>query len=390
MAAPAKSVYEIKYENDIDSLKPAGIFSFTLYFRGNGLDEAMEKPTAMDQAKYIYGISTYLSMCHSEEWKGWKVFIHTNEDTIKHNPVFFTFLREHGVIIATVSIPTDILPSSIHLLRIARYYPMFMFECPVCVRDADTIFPDLALTNYFNGFDEESDDFMKKLSRWEIMYLSQIHKHGAMVNFAYDKNYYYAKDFNAYNEFENAGNYVVTATSKPHVRLLAGIVSKVGGYVLPMKLWEPNLSRYIGNISKRLAYMDGYAGYDEMYLTYVVYTYCKNKGISGLLHLQYVVPSSRDFNVVLAKFEESHPEHEIREISEYKKLSDFARDSGSLISVIKQKIFMIEPELQLGDESFGESDIGLRFGGTRRRFQKRTKKTHKRGRIPTPIHKRKR
>lgn len=309
-------VVSIEYPPDkLDIIKSApGIFSFTIYRNDNALDAFITDPKA---SIYFFGLYAYLELVAKPEWTGWTVVIHTDTATIERNPAAFTYFQEKGAIIGriTVAEPYSSFPT---LLRIGRYYPMFVnTDGIVAVRDADTIFDAylasmiFETTNYraIDSFEKKLTyfgkpqfvDFINKLSTWEQLYIERVRPLSDKIVLTYDSGYTLGRiiNTNKSQKFWTGTNaeYSTYYPSAPHVRLLAGVITKVGAPI-DMSVWAtlPEFTaKYFESVPEenRTPSSTTLNSFDEYYLTDVIYKWAKQTGRVAFFRIDYVSPSYR-------------------------------------------------------------------------------------------------
>ena len=307
-------VVSIEYPPDkLDIIKSApGIFSFTIYRKDSALDNFIAGPKT---SLYFFGLHAYLQLVSKSEWAGWAVVIHTDAATIERNPAAFAYFQEKGAIIGriTVAEPYTTFPT---LLRIGRYYPMFVNTGGiVCVRDADTIFDAylasmiFETTNYraIDSFEKkltyfgkpEFVGFINKLSVWERMYIEKVSPLSDKIVFTYDSKYTLDRiiNTNKSQKFWTGTNAEYGRGSPPHVRLLAGIITKIGSPI-DMSVWAalPEFTtKYFDSVPEenRIPSSTTLNSFDEYYLTDVIYKWAKQTGRVAFFRIDYVSPSYR-------------------------------------------------------------------------------------------------
>ena len=367
-------------EEDDKALKDAeGIFSFTLYL-WHKLDYFFD-PTQKDKyiighLLFLYGIFSYIEMCNTiDAWKRWKVCVFFDDNTIYMNEKTMNFLRSKGVIICSVSISEKFYAYQQGLYRVARYYPMFFYDKPVFVRDADTLFPTVIEktlsiligtpnTIYqqfdvskwpYNNLNEISDEhpafepsprFIHDIARWESIYKGLCEKYGKNLYVAYDDDYSLYYDGLNINKLEKnlikSTNYnynYLKSKDNDHARFLAGCVASL--HKLDENIWY-NLSSFLKNLPPINKVM-----IDEYYLSLVVYPHERKTNNVGFFYLEYTFLDDRD---------DFESEVYLDIAREYELPSDFFKKYK--ISTIrtrkeghytKQIRFLMKPEMQLGD-----------------------------------------
>lgn len=322
----------------LDSAK--GIFSFAMYTTGPTFDNLFTpKPEEVEWSNalrnpvlYLYGTLTYVELCRTATWDGWKVCIFTDIETIERNPKTIAFFSSLGAFFIPVNVP-DVYKKFIELkavpskpnnfkqaIRASRYYPLFHFDCPVLIRDADTLFESVIFTSIndrfnsgfvFHGFDmaawpykntneineahplfEPSPRFIMDVSKWEHLYLSQCTKFGKKFYVSYDFNYELVETPNYVSKmrpnFINPANYNDSYTNPsrstraeyPYARFLAGCVTSFTK--IPEEVWlnfKPFLKHYPDANSIFI---------DEYYLTFVLYPWVKKHRLVGFFMANYV------------------------------------------------------------------------------------------------------
>lgn len=330
-----------------------GIFSFSIYMRSGGFNESSlsKMNVFMGDTKYsslIYfvGIMSYVEMIKNNPaiWGGWRVVIHTDQQSIDDNPLAYKAFIDNGAIIGITTLKKYSEYRAI--FRINRFFPLFIkgLDCPVFVRDADTIFETeigrevvdkekvLTVSDYI------LPDFIKNLSNWEAMYYEKLKDYKNKVVFSYDDEYFF--NIQDENIEQKNGKYVFKNNSQvwlgkktmnlqnektrnrlglyPKVRFLAGIVSKIGES-LPMELWYPGLNNFLAMYLSKID-KHGYPKYDwptptretkimwtdEVYLTDVIYKWCKENDSAEFFKMNYV-RTYRIYKIGRKYFEKQYP-----------------------------------------------------------------------------------
>jgi hypothetical protein len=333
------------YDGDITG--SPGIFSFVIYGTTSVLDEYIIDMRSQQKTPiYFVGLYAYTEMLKRPEWAGWKIVIHTTQETIDKNPKAFDYFKANGVIIGIVRLSDDLSHNGI--LRVSRYHPMFVNTGVVNVRDADTLFDAYlyqiinnvknpladTLHNKYPTFDEKmrylttTPDilaFIENLSNWESLFLERVSVKGASIFFSYDSPYTLDKNLNI-----NRNNDMWTGTNKEyqsalynsHIRFLAGMLTKTSGFTLPLDLWNPGLKNFVktlvekttGNVEKAYSSVINTTNaetdkkyrlntnmsramttVDEYYLTYIIYKWAKKEKHANFFYANYVHPSVMRF-----------------------------------------------------------------------------------------------
>jgi hypothetical protein len=336
-------IFVITYDN-YDLIKNAkGIISFTVYSKiGEPSILELDNTSNIDRRHpviYSLGLLQYLNMCTKDEWKGWKIIIHTDKDTIDNNPNIFKTFEKNGAIIGVVTQNTsfkhdNLTPSRFKsILRISRFLPMFYKNdnISVLIRDADTLFPDYLTELYTIKNTFIIDEFINKLSSWESIYVERMNNKPTSVVFGYDYNWFISDPIdNTYDTYKNSNinininskncnmyikthqNYKIGKKSindkefkndeimyykcqidksklYSYIRLLAGIVGQ-SAPSLPWSIWENELPKFIKE--KLDKYPFDAANFDEYFLTNIIYSYCKEANITKYFIANYLTPHS--------------------------------------------------------------------------------------------------
>jgi hypothetical protein len=313
------NLFHIEYEGGTKPIIDApGIFSFTLYDKYGMLDlKTTYLTTKIDV--YFVGVLSYLKMVNTEAaWRGWRVVIHTTPESVEKNPLTFNYFRELGAIIGITRLREDYNSKYFAFIRAARYFPMFISNNTIAIRDADTIFDKYIermiqkstdITNFeskkiaYNTGD--FDEFTKALSHWEQVYAERTREFTDAVVFSYDSNYYFInskKKINNNNSKKNINSLVWTGTNSDYTtsymiraRFLAGMLTKYGP-ALPMKLWTSDLIEYIPKFIKYHNNADlKFHLMDEYYLTNIIYKWCKENNRVAFFKINYVSPDYMSF-----------------------------------------------------------------------------------------------
>jgi hypothetical protein len=338
MAAAAgndNSVMDIEYDDMAGLMGAAGIFSFCVYtwpgaFNAD-IDSSYRLSVSGGKRPHVYfvGILSYVEMInrHPEQWANWRIVVHTDQETIESNPKAFRVLKSKGVIFGLTRLKGRY--SDIRLFRGIfrnnRYYPLFIqgLNVPVIIRDADTIYEselvaeivDRLLKKQKNNtkavIDITSDEiipdgFVEKINKWEHLFVEKISAFDNKVIFTYDDGYslplknennigrmaWSGRPENRPKHKPQPGKYRRSNYLAKKVRFLAGNLSKVGA-PLPSGLWThafPEfLSKYITNAniaSDKLLTKTTIS--DEVFLTEVIYPYCKENNRAEFYKMNYV------------------------------------------------------------------------------------------------------
>lgn len=215
------SIIDISYDTSITDKEfiknTKGIFSFSVYTSPNQFDKNVNQLSNLNisgvgrfSKLYMIGLLSYLSLAQKDDWKGWRVIIHTDEETLQGNPITFEKFKQMGAIIGITKLKGEFSDLSKYrgIFRINRYYPLFLKELniPILIRDADTIFESYVseqLQNKLinikqknrtaklkvNSNDFILDDFINKLNNWEKLYFNKISKFNNKIIFSYDDQY---------------------------------------------------------------------------------------------------------------------------------------------------------------------------------------------------------
>ena len=190
-------------------------------------------------------------------WPGWVPLIYTDNNTFKNNMNTFKLMIFNGAIIVITTIQYEEFNKKA-ILRLNRFYPLFMegVKCPVFIRDADTIFeyqmakimvstqnklkPKHNYSNYLTykkiTLAKQNiifHEFIEKIHYWESAYYNKVKDYSNKIVFSYDNNYYFEKD------------------GEKHVRIMAGVVSKIGE-PLPIDLWNNRLLETLETYMKQI------------------------------------------------------------------------------------------------------------------------------------------
>jgi hypothetical protein len=342
----ANSVMDITYDNLPELMSATGIFSFCIYidagkFNANVSSTAQlysypHKPPHI----YLIGLLSYAQMIHENPiWRGWKVVIHTDKATVDGNPLAFKALKDRGVILGMTILKGRYSDMSKFrgIFRNNRYYPLFIegLNIPILIRDADTIFEQSlsseatnklyeiqqknssAVLSIKNDNDLILPTFIENLSKWEYMYYTKISKFINKVIFSYDDSYSLDltnENYDKNNLIKNSlvwtgrpenrpkrkrepSRYRYSNHLKVKARFLAGNLSKVG-YSLPIELWNIGLPRFLhkyltnANIAKTgFDLIKKITISDEVFLTEVIYKWCRENDYTEFFKLNYVSPN---------------------------------------------------------------------------------------------------
>lgn len=246
-----KSIFDFSL-NSAEKLKTleesVGLFTFGL-FRNTNTDSFFSRIPQFQQ-----GISQYIELTKREVFKGWAVLVYIDESILnltdsyeKTNTgnsfethkaqleEFVVFLSaEPSCIFCKYTFPQFILPETPYhynfIGSMARFHALLQFPKQyICIRDADTYFPDLWDTSAFLegslGYNVASK-FTQYLEEWEYNCL-QVHiAKGLPILIAYEKSY------NFYN--------YRTKPMKIVTRFLAGLVNALprDSSLFPEELWD--------------------------------------------------------------------------------------------------------------------------------------------------------
>ncbi len=411
----SNSVMKIEY-NDEDALISAkGIFSFSVYIDENEFNKGLTIhsyliPNDFKKMSIIYfiGIASYLKMIEDNtKWAGWKVVIHTDFPSILGNPLAFDKFKKMGAIIGLTTLDKKYSdPKFKSVFRLNRFYPMFIkdLDCPIFIRDADTIFEG-ALGNIIiknNPRDKKlnvsSDDlisstFVSKLSNWEYMYYEKVNKFNNKVIFSYDDGYFLAlNNSNDITKLDWIGDHPIPKNTnmkylQSHyyykARFLAGILSKMGKS-LPEELWLKALPEYIEKSFSKLDTLHNsirnniIRSIDEAYLTNVIYKWCKEHNYVEFFKMNYVDAytifslgkeyfinkypnafnsSTNKLNLVklhklFSEQENSNIKKENKEILNLFPINGLIRNNPKKWHIIKSKLTLNNPKIQLSNKHF--------------------------------------
>ena len=275
----------VEFRGDISA--PAGIYSFSYYFR-----KAVTKPKTYIREKnidfhahpwniYITGLELYTRLVRLDApAPGWKVVIYTDQQTLddidesmpspekeKIKAVF----ADPNVILAKVVWPEyspfpAIAPQTIlerkvenAILRTFRMFSFTVFNCPVFVRDADTTF-EVGVGTF-----EEVLDLIRV---WETTFLEQAIAKGFPLIYASQLGY--ARKFHIDYRIENE--------SAQSLGTFAGMVNYLGGIPEMRELWQESLAYIRGTchiipetgISSNQYKVERYISKDEQILLFVI------------------------------------------------------------------------------------------------------------------------
>lgn len=331
----ASSVMDIEYDDMAALMSSAGIFSFCVYtypgaFNAN-INSTYKLSVSGGKYPHVYfvGILSYIEMInrHPEQWTNWRVVVHTDKETIETNPKAFDILKRKGAIFGITTLKGRYSDIKLFrgIFRNNRYFPLFIegLNVPVLIRDADTIYEselvkeiqERLLTKQKNntkaviniGSEEIiPTEFIEKLNKWEHLFVERISTFKDKVIFTYDDSYSLPlKNENNIGKMVWTGRPENRPKHKPEpgkfrrsnymavkVRFLAGNLSKVGA-ALPSELWTralPDfLSKYITNANiKSDALLKKTTISDEVYLTEVIYPWCKEHNRAEFYKMNYV------------------------------------------------------------------------------------------------------
>ena len=333
-------IMDITYDNLPELMSASGLFSFCIYidagrFNAN-ISGTFQLYTYPHKPPHIYliGLLNYAQMVFENPiWRGWKVIIHTDKATVDGNPEAFKALKSRGVILGLTTLKGRYSDMSKFrgIFRNNRYYPLFIegLHIPILIRDADTIFEQSLSSEATNTLIEKQKansssvlsikndndlilpKFIENLSKWEHTYYTKIRKFTNKVIFSYDDAYslsitnennmgslvWTGRPENRPKTKPRPGRYRFSNYSKVKARFLAGNVSKVG-HSLPMELWNVELPRFLhkylsnANIAKNnLDLIKKITISDEVFLTEVIYKWCRANDYAEFYKLNYVSPA---------------------------------------------------------------------------------------------------
>ena len=425
MAAPletheSREAVSVTYPDDGDTAirSAEGLFSFSLY--GNLSKEYIH---GSKSNIYVLGILAYLDMVRKSNWSGWRVVIHTLQETIDANEAIFAEFRSKGAIIGISTLDEELKSivmggtnSEGHtydwrgITRINRYYPFFIIDNPVLVRDADTIFDKILEYSTY-----KHDEFVERLDNWEYLYYSKI-KGSSLMYFSYDDEY--GMEFNilptniwigktapevpkvasglisafaaAAKPPSGAGSAFAAAAKPPtsagagagagadagpvppvftfippvnskrsHARFLAGIISKLCPR-LPIELWNKSFNYMKTKLQEKLIIKKssiwGVQMLDEMYLTNIIYQYCKANNLAGFFKLNYVSPRRYEY-FMKEYFEKKYGartnyNEKNKMINDLQKSFNPMRNHTQSQHFIAQYVLFNMPELAMHDDFF--------------------------------------
>jgi hypothetical protein len=274
----------VEFRGDITA--PAGIYSFSYYFRkaaigpkaynGKNID-VHEHPWAI----YIRGLDLYTQLVKSgAPSEGLKVVIYTDQQTLDDidecmpslaKELIQEVFADPAVILAKVvwpeyaPFPADAAVSNKEkkvdnaILRTFRMFSFAVFNCPVFVRDADTTF-DIAY-----GPTEKTLEIIRV---WETTFFEQARAKGFPMIYASQTGY--IRKFHV--------NYRIEGESAQSLGTFAGLVNSLGGLQAEMReLWQEALAYIRGTcrivpetgISSNQANPPQYISKDEQILVFV-------------------------------------------------------------------------------------------------------------------------
>jgi hypothetical protein len=331
--------YNINITTEQDEIlkRADGIFSFSFYStKENAIDNSLVREKNVhiqigDPLIFTYGILTYLRLIKLDEWKNWKVTIFTDKNSYENNPITFKLFEDAGGIVIIVDVPEEyklyfsVFPvmdslleepnnqNYIHSIRLCRFYPMFFYDCPVFVRDADTLFVDIIIKNiniHNSDFDlewpyrsdkslplyEPDSKFVIDIGVWENSYKLQCNKKPKDIYLAYDFNYYFELsqgETNIYQKnFNDLENFKLIYSSPKNkfndsqlVRFLAGCASSFKK--LPLNIWT-NFKKLLKNTGGLII-----QSLDEYFLIFNIYSWGKITKNIGFFFSNYTVHTEK-------------------------------------------------------------------------------------------------
>ena len=213
-AGAQTSVFDFSI-NSVEKLKTledcVGLFTFGL-FRNTNDDSFFSRISQFQQ-----GISQYIELTKRKVFEGWAVVVYIDEsilsiddsyeknhtgNTVEHHKIqlkeFLEFLStEPTCLFCKYTFPQFILPGTPYHFNfigsMARFHALFQFPSKyICVRDADTYFPDLWDTTPFIegslGYTLASH-FTDYLEEWEFNLLDYHKQKNLPFLIAYEKKY---------------------------------------------------------------------------------------------------------------------------------------------------------------------------------------------------------
>ena len=182
-------------------------------------------------------MNSYIQLCEKSDgtFKNWVCAIHTDSKTFEsYDKEFFRTILENPAVVVGISTPNsarlDELSTkyvSIHsinylyyaILRLNRFYPLFIQEKSVFVRDADTLFPEyLEEIDLLAEHDPrivktvEIAKFVGLLNKYETLLFNKISTRTPGIYFTWDAGYF----FSVLNEFN--ANFRPTNIKNWHLR----------------------------------------------------------------------------------------------------------------------------------------------------------------------------
>ena len=323
------SVMDIEYDDMDGLMRASGIFSFCVYTNEGAFNRNIDTTDNLYVIRgkyphvYFLGILSYIEMInrHPDQWPGWRIVVHTDEETVKSNPKAFGLIKSKGAIFGITKLKGRYSDINLFrgIFRNNRYYPLFIagLNVPVIIRDADTIYESELVKEIvdrlirkqknnakavINIASEEliPDGFIEKLNKWEYLFVKKISAFENKVIFTYDDDYSLPlKKTNNIGKMVWAGNPAERSNQSNYesrkVRFLAGNLSKVG-VPLPSELWTHAFPEFLSNFitnantkSNRLFTKTIIS--DEVFLTTVIYPYCKENNRAEFYKMNYIKSS---------------------------------------------------------------------------------------------------
>jgi hypothetical protein len=286
------------------STKLAGLFSMSYYCRPTetqfkAADEVHAKPMV-----YRDGLLQYLRVTEQPEFRGWKLVLYVDEATLAaplgteatlgehleaQKELWATIMGHPNLILATVHWPEYTMgagapaPAQLDnsLLRMFRFRAFQDFpQCPVFVRDADTLFENLL----------GKGDLAPRLATWEVTLWKELESRAATIGrrFLVASQPHYSRDWHVHpvSGVQTTGCY-------------AGLTCSLGNLDLWTSgaLWRHCLAYVRGQSQRVLA--DGvykpsdeasprYIGKDEQLLMYVIVPAMLAHALLQFYYLEYI------------------------------------------------------------------------------------------------------
>jgi hypothetical protein len=217
---------------------PAGLFSFSYYFRATPTTANRNvrlREVAAKAPVYVKGMSAYTSLTEREAFARWKTVIYTDRQTLDSleqlpasvRPLMTALMANPRVIVAVCEWPEfsrNQSPVAIEnsILRVMRHKAMADFpEIPTFVRDADTVFVD---DLQYGGL----APFVDKLYAWESTMLGKLRESGKVFLVSGVPSYKRQWHVNSRRNFESQG-------------ILAGLTCSLGIGARGSEVWQQSL-----------------------------------------------------------------------------------------------------------------------------------------------------